>query len=170
MSRLSTRLKGRQLIWSLVPVALGLVIVQLQTAHRRAYVPLQNVRLPRLYLFPQRVAALAFSPDSHRLAIADAQQQLWFYNLATRQFESHFDHQCQDDAQSLAWHQPDCLVVGDLERTRVFVLPRGTLQRTTPPLQQKRARRYEPDHYYQTVLSPTGNVAARGDVLGLIEV
>lgn len=153
-----------------LPIILGVTLERLKAVHDRAYVPLQNVILPKPYHIGQSAAALAFASDNQRLAVADMQTQLWIYNLTTKKFERHFKYSHSDDTNSLAWGHSNSLAVSDSQTIRIFQAPQGALQHEIWSLGKNRSSRYELDHYAQSVVSPQGTLAAFGQVHGAIAV
>lgn len=170
MSKSRLRLSWREAILLSIPVVLGVALSRIKAARDRAYIPFQNIVVPKSYRVGQTASALAFSPDSQRLAVADTQSQMWIWNLTQSKFERHFRHGSGDSVRSLSWSKHNLLVAGNTHAIRAFEVPKGVLKLETPVEWKNRSIQYQLDHYCQTAVSPRATLATLGQVHGAVSV
>lgn len=166
---MTPKLRNRLIKLVLVMLAVT-VALNLSLNYHYAHVPLRSTIIPRgMPQVGQAVQGLAFSPDSQRLAAADAQNGTSLWNLPQLVCDRRFERPSGDNA-SVSWI-PDGTTIIDADSIAVRRWDvRGTVfgDFSTPPTSTvpKSARGKYRNVFERRVVSPSGNLAAGFDVEG----
>ena len=151
----------------LSPLVLGLILPKVKAKRDRGYVPLQSGVLPKIVSrFGGMAVALAFSPDSRTLAIADTQSQIHLWNVSEHKFDKRYNGFLVD---SLLWNA-DSLTATDHNSVQVFRAKTGTLELEFPTEARRKKQPYYFDEYNQVVASPGASTVAFSQVNGAVSL
>ena len=154
------RIGWKSAILLLTPLFLGIVLGRVKVSRDRAYVPLQQIALPKLPSGGDRVRTVAFSPDGQKLALTSAHGQFIIWDLKQKKWSYQHKPLSGESAlaNSLQWHKEDLITTG-YEACFTFSPTKGAFTLTVPTKQQRKNGSSRLSGPHQIVVSQDASTA-----------